>query len=93
MIANCDTLAAAFAQMRQDKDKDADGQMSSREFEEGCKRIGFARFKGPGEQQRFQTVFRFIDIRSEGKISLKDWDALRYVEQEPPASYITAWLL
>eukprot|EP00439_Symbiodinium_sp_Y106_P035491 s2650_g4.t1 len=82
MIANCDTLAAAFAQMRQDKDKDADGQMSSREFEEGCKRIGFARFKGPGEQQRFQTVFRFIDIRSEGKISLKDWDALRYVEQD-----------
>ena len=80
MIATCGEHSAAFAQMRQDKDPEA--QMSSREFEDGCKRLGFAKFKGPGEQQRFQSVFRFIDVRSEGKISMKDWDSLRYVEQD-----------
>ena len=80
MIATCGGLSNALTQMRQDKD--VDGQMSSREFEDGCKRMGFVRFKGPGEQQRFQSVFRFIDVRSEGKISTKDWEALQYVEQD-----------
>ena len=86
MMATCGH-ATAFAQMRQDKD--ADAQISCREFEDACKRMGFSRFKGPGEQQRFQGVFRFIDVRSEGKISMKDWDTLRYVEQDTLCNALT----
>lgn len=57
-------------------------QMSSREFEDGCKRNGFTKFKGEEEKHRFQSVFRYMDSRTEGKITVKDWTNLKEVEEE-----------
>ena len=73
------SLSAAFPFIC---DKGDQKDLSSREFEEGCKRNGFTKFKGEEEKHRFLSVFRYIDSRNEGKISLKDWTNLKEVEQE-----------
>jgi len=82
ILAVCGGLPEAFAQIsRQDKEADA-AQITKREFEDGCKSLGFSRFKGQGEQKRFEAVFAYIDARSEGKISAKDMQILQSLEQD-----------
>ncbi|CAJ1327457.1 unnamed protein product [Effrenium voratum] len=57
-------------------------EVNSKEFEEALKGLGFNKFKGPREQQRFQQVFRHMDSKFEGKISQKDWRNLEELGQE-----------
>ena len=48
----------------------------------GCKRLGFKRFQGQGEIQRFVAVFRYIDSKQEGRIGAKEFARLQDLEQE-----------
>eukprot|EP00438_Fugacium_kawagutii_P020643 Skav223026 [mRNA] locus=scaffold1422:288981:291590:+ [translate_table: standard] len=81
LVVLAGSLTSAFSSICENGDQ-VISSMSSREFEEGCKRKGFTKFKGEEERHRFQSVFRYIDSRAEGKISLKDWMNLKEVEQE-----------
>lgn len=74
LLVTCGSLLEASSQLS--------SPMSSRDFEDGCKRLGFTRFQGQGEIQRFLAVFRYIDSKGEGRIGSKEFARLQDLEQE-----------
>merc|ERR1712113_297566 len=58
------------------------GVITLKEFEVGLRKMKCRKFKGPSEQQKIASIFRYLDPGGEGSISREEWGILEQLYRE-----------